>query len=174
MKPERHVWEDDSTHRAVAGKEYDEVWDYAEQLERKAALQERVIRRKLDYIAQLEAELADIKESHRIVMDEKCPSNGVHCTCVPILRAENKKIADAAERGIGKAWKRVEIIEAENEALKDAATLLTRSLTDNDLEAVKAQWGVNINTVWNARNKLIALLTEEKPETPISDVPITP
>ena len=33
MKPERHVWEEDSTHRAVAGKEYDEVWDYAEQLE---------------------------------------------------------------------------------------------------------------------------------------------
>ena len=36
MKPERHVWEDDSTHRAVAGKEYDEVWDYAEQLEDKS------------------------------------------------------------------------------------------------------------------------------------------
>ena len=33
MKPERHVWDEGSTHRAVAGKEYDEVWDYAEQLE---------------------------------------------------------------------------------------------------------------------------------------------
>ena len=32
MKPERHIWDEDSTHRAVAGKEYDEVWDYAEQL----------------------------------------------------------------------------------------------------------------------------------------------
>ena len=33
MKPERHFWDEGSTHRAVAGKEYDEVWDYAEQLE---------------------------------------------------------------------------------------------------------------------------------------------
>ena len=33
MKPERHVWDEGSTHRAVAGKDYDEVWDYAEQLE---------------------------------------------------------------------------------------------------------------------------------------------
>jgi hypothetical protein len=33
MKPERHIWDEGSTHRAVAGKEYDEVWDYAEQLE---------------------------------------------------------------------------------------------------------------------------------------------
>lgn len=32
-KPNRHIWEEDSTHRSVAGKEYDEVWDYAEQLE---------------------------------------------------------------------------------------------------------------------------------------------
>lgn len=32
-KPNRHTWEEDSTHRSVAGYEYDEVWDYAEQLE---------------------------------------------------------------------------------------------------------------------------------------------
>ena len=37
MKPERYIWEEDSTHRAVAGKEYDEVWDYAEQLEEEFA-----------------------------------------------------------------------------------------------------------------------------------------
>ena len=33
MKPERLVRDEGSIHRAVAGKEYDEVWDYAEQLE---------------------------------------------------------------------------------------------------------------------------------------------
>ena len=33
MKPERHIWDEGSTHRSVAGKEYDEIWDYAEQLE---------------------------------------------------------------------------------------------------------------------------------------------
>ena len=49
-------------------------------------------------LAKLETELSDIKESHRIVMDERCPSDEVHCTCVPILRAENeawKRCADA-------------------------------------------------------------------------------
>jgi hypothetical protein len=35
--PERHIWEEGSTHRGVAGKEYDEVWDYAEQLEARVA-----------------------------------------------------------------------------------------------------------------------------------------
>jgi regulator of replication initiation timing len=37
LKPERHIWEEGSTHRGVAGKEYDEVWDYAEQLEARVA-----------------------------------------------------------------------------------------------------------------------------------------
>ena len=32
-KPTRHEWEEGSTHRSVAGKEYDEVWDYVAQLE---------------------------------------------------------------------------------------------------------------------------------------------
>ena len=33
MKPERHIWEEDSTHRMVDGEYYDAVWDYAEQLD---------------------------------------------------------------------------------------------------------------------------------------------
>ena len=33
LKPKRHIWEEGSTHRAVAGKEYDEVWDYVAALE---------------------------------------------------------------------------------------------------------------------------------------------
>lgn len=33
QKPERHIWEEGSTHRAVAGKEYDEAWDYVAALE---------------------------------------------------------------------------------------------------------------------------------------------
>lgn len=32
-KPNRHIWEEGSTHRSIAGDEYDEIWDYAEQLE---------------------------------------------------------------------------------------------------------------------------------------------
>ena len=52
--------------------------------------------------------------------------------------------------------------KSEKEKIRKTALLLTRSLTDNDLENVKAQWGVNINTVWNARNKLIAILQDDK------------
>ena len=32
-RPNRHTWEESSTHRYMAGKEYDEIWDYAEWLE---------------------------------------------------------------------------------------------------------------------------------------------
>ncbi len=52
--------------------------------------------------------------------------------------------------------------KSEKEEIKKAALLLTQSLTDSDLENVKSQWGVNINTVWNARNKLIAILQGDK------------
>ena len=37
LKPERHIWEEDSTHRMVAGTEYGAVWDYAEALEAELA-----------------------------------------------------------------------------------------------------------------------------------------
>lgn len=33
-------------------------------------------------------ELNAIKEAHRQVMDERCPEDEVHCSCVPILRTE--------------------------------------------------------------------------------------
>jgi hypothetical protein len=39
-------------------------------------------------IARLSAELDDIHEVHKKVMEENCPSDEVHCTCVPILRKE--------------------------------------------------------------------------------------
>lgn len=32
--------------------------------------------------------LADIEEAHRITMSENCPTDEVHCTCVPELRRE--------------------------------------------------------------------------------------
>lgn len=33
-------------------------------------------------------ELSAIKEAHRQVMNERCPGDEVHCSCVPILRTE--------------------------------------------------------------------------------------
>ena len=56
-KPKRHVWEEGSTHRAVSGKEYDEVWDYVAELEKylKHARDDKEIR--LKEIEVLEAEV---------------------------------------------------------------------------------------------------------------------
>ena len=39
-------------------------------------------------IARLRAELADIQDAHRQVMEERCPTDERHCACVPVLRAE--------------------------------------------------------------------------------------
>ncbi len=93
-RPERYVWEDGSTHRAVAGKEYDEVWDYVEQLEKalkycqddKVVMRNEtdVLKRDLsdssaqiildnDTIQRLQAELAAHKENE----GDECPL----CAC---------------------------------------------------------------------------------------------
>ena len=52
-----------------------------------------------DFSRQLElenAELrewkADVEDSHRRIMSEQCPTDEVHCTCVPILRRENAEL----------------------------------------------------------------------------------
>ena len=42
----------------------------------------------LEHIANLEAELADWQEGSRIIMEEKCPPDEKHCTCVPYLRKQ--------------------------------------------------------------------------------------
>ena len=43
-------------------------------------------------IAELEAELADIHETHREIMAEECAPDEMHCTCVPVLRAEVERL----------------------------------------------------------------------------------
>ena len=48
-------------------------------------------------LAARDAELADIREAHRKVMAEECPSDEHHCTCVPVLRAEIKRLRGAME-----------------------------------------------------------------------------
>lgn len=60
--------------------------------------------RMADRIAALEAEnarlndeLDDIKEAYKQVMSERCPTDEVHCTCVPFLRAELAELRDAAK-----------------------------------------------------------------------------
>ena len=45
--------------------------------------------------AALRENLNDIQEVHDRIMAEKCPGDEVHCTCVPVLRTELLKIANA-------------------------------------------------------------------------------
>ena len=42
----------------------------------------------------LSDELADIKESFKKVMEEKCAKDEKHCPCVPVLRMEIKKLKE--------------------------------------------------------------------------------
>jgi len=43
-------------------------------------------------IEQMTEELQFIKESHQHVMAEECPTDEVHCACVPVLRAEIERL----------------------------------------------------------------------------------
>jgi len=56
------------------------------------AFQEGVIEGKQLRINQLYSELNDIKEAHVIIMDEKFHGDEKHCTCVPALRSEIKRL----------------------------------------------------------------------------------
>ena len=42
----------------------------------------------LEQLEKAEAELEDIRDAHVKVMSEQCPTDEVHCTCVPILKRE--------------------------------------------------------------------------------------
>ncbi len=57
-------------------------------------------------LERLRAELADIHDQHRRVMSEKCPTDEVHCTCVPVLRREVERL----ERALRKADKNAEAL----------------------------------------------------------------
>jgi hypothetical protein len=110
-----------------------------------------------DELASLRDELQDYKDDaeqsksvFKRILDEKCPSDEVHCTCVPHLREEYKKLE--AERDDYKSkWEYVEglnkavvaqndSIKAERDALKlvaDAAR--TGQGLDDALDALKGE-----------------------------------
>ncbi len=46
----------------------------------------------LERIAELEEWKADVENSYRITMDEKCTADEKHCTCVPILKQRIAKL----------------------------------------------------------------------------------
>jgi len=49
-------------------------------------------------IAELEAQAKDWHDNQRTIMQEKCPTDEVHCTCVPTLRKALTEANEDAER----------------------------------------------------------------------------
>ena len=47
-----------------------------------------------EYIKQLEEQIADMNDAYKVVMDEKCADDEIHCTCVPALRQQIKQLED--------------------------------------------------------------------------------
>jgi len=48
----------------------------------------------LERIKQLEEQIADMNDAYKVVMDEKCADDEIHCTCVPALRQQIKQLED--------------------------------------------------------------------------------
>ena len=94
-------------------KEAREVADWIDHLESKVAV--------------LCAELTEIKEIHRTVMEEKCPTDEVHCACVPILRAQRdaleKEIKDLANASIEISHKYSAELEVLREIVRNALAI---------------------------------------------------
>lgn len=70
-------------------------------------------------IAELEAEKLDADAQHKMVMDEKCPDDKVHCTCVPFLRKGIAELQAELER-------RIESYDEEADKLLGQFMLTTR------------------------------------------------
>ena len=147
MKPERHVWEEGSTHRAVAGKEYDEVWDYAEQLE--ATLKLVDDHGLLAVVNKLEAENERLRNDKEAVAKEFGPIGA------PEVR---------------RAWAG-EMMRQGREVTAEKLSWERLSYQDKRLDEKIASQVVLDFLVW-----FFAHPHEDAPpsETPLSDVPITP
>ena len=106
MKPERHVWDEGSTHRAVAGKEYDEVWDYAEELEAELEMYERdeTFGTLAIQLVKLEAELEKIicHWCEAEVTEDEANEHYKSCTKNP-LRAENEALKERVKKTLERA-----------------------------------------------------------------------
>ena len=57
-----------------------------------------LIRDARERIALLESSLAEVKETTKRIMAEECPTDEIHCTCVPYLRIELAEARQENER----------------------------------------------------------------------------
>ena len=80
-----------------------------------------------------QAELADIHNSHKFIMDEKCSSQEKHCGCVPLLRAELTALKAANELPLQAP------IENKKDTIKKEALIETALAWKTDLEKAEAE-----------------------------------
>ena len=83
-----------------------------------------------------QAELADIHNSHKFIMDEKCSSQEKHCGCVPLLRAELTALKTANELQLQAT------IENQNKFLLDKLRDLQRRFNELKTELAELHYAV--------------------------------
>uniref|UniRef100_A0A6M3JNM9 Uncharacterized protein n=2 Tax=viral metagenome TaxID=1070528 RepID=A0A6M3JNM9_9ZZZZ len=84
-------------------------------------------------LEKVQAELADIHNSHKFIMDEKCSSQEKHCGCVPLLRAELTALKAANELQLQA------LIENKKDTIKKEALIETALAWKTDLEKAEAE-----------------------------------
>lgn len=94
----------------------------------------------------LRAELDDIKASHRAIMEEQCPTDERHCSCVPFLRRELETARTENH------WNRMKTAEKREDGLRDEL----KQLRSKAVEMVS-----EIQSELDAANRRIAELEAE-------------
>jgi hypothetical protein len=94
-------------------------------------------------LAPLRAYKADIEAATKMIMDEKCPSDEKHCTCVPLLRAKLETVYEGIEEALDYARDEEtcrmvipaleQIVDDDSETLMEAINRVDGEIIDNEL-----------------------------------------
>jgi len=71
-------------------------------------------------IKQLEEQIADMNDAYKVVMDEKCADDEIHCTCVPALRQQIKELELGIQKISTEVFKIWEYYKRQNEPNADS------------------------------------------------------
>ena len=71
-------------------------------------------------VKQLEEQIADMNDAYKVVMDEKCADDEIHCTCVPALRQQIKELEDGIQKISTEVFKIWEYYKRQNEPNADS------------------------------------------------------
>jgi hypothetical protein len=114
-------------------------------------------------VERLQEESDHYDSIHKMVMSEKCPTDEVHCTCVPHLRAEVERLEDALrekEGALDACSMRVALEKRAVEKWKDLA-MKAESTTSIDLhgleqenEELRIQDGAKVGEIYTLRKEV--------------------